>query len=125
MKKILWFTIVLFPVLLNSVRADEKSFTNLQHAVDFIATSLESTNDTVIASACLDIKHQRSFEGALYVLRFINKSKPLRDMYADKSFPADKTSFTLGGHNKELGHVHICFIQTNGVWKLENIFECK
>ena len=125
MKKIFLIVILGLVVACGSSEIEDSSFENLEQAVDFIATSLETTNDTAIANACLDIKNQRSFNGALSVLRWINEKEPIQDLYANKSFPIFRKRFTLGGHNKELGHVHICFIKTDGVWRLEDIFECK
>ncbi|MEI6218009.1 MAG: hypothetical protein WCP86_03855 [bacterium] len=81
----------------NVARADEVSFTNLQQAVDFIATALESTNYVAISSACLD-PHRKPEDYVLKGLQRVHNKTPLRKLYADKSFPTNDTTFKLGGH---------------------------
>ena len=104
--------------------SQEITFTNLQQAVVFIATSLESTNFEGIANACLDDRRKPN-NALLMSLQRTNQVKPLRQIYATNSFPTNSPSFKLGGHMKELGFTNIDFIQTNGVWKLQAIWQCR
>ena len=97
-----------------------ESFTNLQQAVDFIATALESTNTAAIAAACIEKPNQLD----LTHLQDLNKAKPLRTLYAHRTFPTEADAFKLGGHMSELGFIHINFIRTNGIWYLNSIMEC-
>ena len=99
-------------------------FTNLQHAVDFIASSLESTNFAGIATACQSSERKPN-NSLLVSLQRTNQLKPLRQLYAGKSFPTNAVTFKLGGHDKELGFIHIDFILTNEVWKLQAIWQCR
>lgn len=102
----------------------DDGFTNLQQAVDFIATALETTNFTAISDGCLDA--QRKPNAALLKnLQGLNQNRPLRTLYADRSFPTNVPTFKLGGHMKELGFTHIDFVQTNGMWKLQAIWVCR
>ena len=125
MKTITWISIAFLLVLGDAAHAEDMSFTNLQQAVDFIATALESTNFVRIAEACLDVQQKPTFDLYLRSLQGLNQRKPLRTLYADKSFPTNALNFKIGGHMKELGYTHIDFIQTNGVWKLKTIYTCR
>lgn len=108
----------------NVARADEVSFTNLQQAVDFIATALESTNGVAISNACLDPRRKPS-EDVLRDLQRVNAKTPLRKLYEDRSFPTNVLTFGLGGHMAELWCTHIEFIKTNEVWELKAIWMCR
>lgn len=124
MKTITWLSIVVLFVFWGTAHAEDVSFTNLQQAVDFIAAALESTNFVKIASACLDAQRKPN-EALLKSLQNFDQKRPLRELYADKSFPTNEPTFKLGGHMKELGFTHIDFLQTNGVWKLQAIWICR
>jgi len=114
--------IVLFASV--TVTIAEDSFTNLQQAVDFLATSLESTNFVTITSACVDTSRKPN-DALLKYLQSQNQKTPFRQLYVDKSFPTNAPTFKLGGHMKELGSTHIDFVQTTGVWKLQAIWMCR
>lgn len=119
-----WLLAVGFLMLGKVVWAENASFTNLQQAVDFIAGALEATNFTCVTEACLNVERKPN-EALLKNLQGLNKNRPLRQLYADRAFPTEASAFKLGGHMKELGFIHIDFIQTDGVWKLESIWMCR
>ena len=52
---------------------------------------------------------------------------PLAKLYEGREFPSGSDdTFELGGHEKELGHIHIDFKkQSSGLWKLDNIWMCR
>ena len=51
---------------------------------------------------------------------------PLSDKYAGQEFPSDADTFKLGGHRKELGHLHVDWQrQSNGEWSIENVWMCR
>ena len=100
------------------------SFTNLQQAVDFIATGLESTNFVAISNACVH-PTLRTTEHALKDLQKTNTRTPLRKLYSDRTFATNAATFKLGGHMSELGCIHIDFVKTNEFWMLKDIWMCK
>ena len=100
------------------------SFTNLQQAVNFIATALETTNVAALAEACTNPR-QRPNEAEFAYLQGKHRDAPFRALYAKRAFPANAATFKLGGHMQELYCTHIDFIRTNGVWQLKGIWECK
>ncbi len=124
MKRIAWLSIAVILIAGNVTYADDTSFTNLQQAVDFLATALESTNFVKISSTCLDSQRKPN-DAILISLQSLDQKRPLRELYADISFPTNAPTFKLGGHMKELGCTHIDFIQTNGVWKLQAMWICR
>lgn len=124
MKRLAWLSIAVILIAGNVTYADDTSFTNLQQAVDFLATALESTNFVKISSTCLDSQRKPN-DALLKSLQSLDQKRPLRELYADKSFPTNAPTFKLGGHMKELGFTHIDFIQTNGVWKLQAMWICR
>ena len=124
MKRIAWLSIAVLLIAGDLAHADDISFTNLQQAVDFLATALESTNFVTISSTCLD-SQRKPGDALLKSLQSFDQKRPLRELYADKSFPTNASTFKLGGHMKELGFTHIDFVQTNGVWKLQAIWICR
>jgi len=124
MKTISLLAGMVFLAVGNVAGADEVSLTNLQQAVDFIATALESTNYVAIANACLDPRPKPE-DYVLKDLQRAHNKTPLRKLYADKSFPTNDTTFKLGGHMAELWCTHIDFLKTNDVWRLKAIWMCK
>jgi hypothetical protein len=48
-----------------------------------------------------------------------------RTRYQDWTVPEDSRTFTLGGHDKELGHIHINFSKRANGWVLNEISACK
>lgn len=105
-------------------KTDPPSFTSLKDAVLFITGCLESENFEKLANACI----KEGFKHSVSVFKSLattHKKTPLTELYSGKEFPTDETTFKLGGHAKELGHVHIDFIQKNDVWFLDSIWMCK
>jgi len=97
------------------------AFRTLSAAVGFIASCLEEYDLKKLSDACLQRPNVRN----LQTLRNLNQSKPLKKLYAGKTFPSGKKTFKLGGHAKELDHIHIDFIVRGGAWRLCAIWMCK
>jgi len=97
MKRLAWLSIAVILIAGNVTYADDTSFTNLQQAVDFLATALESTNFVKISSTCLDSQRKPN-DALLKSLQSLDQKRPLRELYADKSFPTNAPTFKLGGH---------------------------
>ncbi|MEO6474813.1 MAG: hypothetical protein ABIQ96_06800 [Luteolibacter sp.] len=54
----------------------------------------------------------------------IGKQK-LAKIFEGRVFPKDATTFTLGGHKKELGHCHIDFSKDGDSWRIAGIWQCR
>lgn len=99
-----------------------KAFANLSQAVEFLSNALTSDDYDTLSLACQ--------EGApdvwvLQRLAEINQDTPLTQLYAGREFPTQEQQFKLGGHDKELGHIHIDFARTLSGWELQEIWMCR
>lgn len=54
-----------------------------------------------------------------------NRVGPFENLYGDQEFPRTRDEFKLGGHQSELGHVHIDFVKRDGAWTLKDIWNCR
>lgn len=99
------------------------AFIELSAAIDFIAGTLESGDHRTLADACLT-EGPDSLRAIELLARF-HAEKGLRSLYAGKAFPPKETRFKLGGHGRELGHLHIDFVRTGFSWQLANIWQCR
>ncbi|MDB5307123.1 MAG: hypothetical protein JWO38_1325 [Gemmataceae bacterium] len=97
-------------------------FTRLAEATHFLAQAVETKNNEALASA------SRTALPPSWVidrLRERNDATPLVELYAGREFPLDQDEFKLGGHAKELGHIHIDFVRSAGGWEVEQIWMCR
>jgi len=101
--------------------AETGSYTKLPHAVAAIAACLDKGDYKTLAAAC----SRKPNEHVLRQLGEVHKKTPLPTLYADRTFPANAERFKLGGHAKELGHIHIDFSKTGGAWRIESIWMCR
>jgi len=99
----------------------QKQFKKLSAAVGFITACLDKKDFKALAAAC----SQAPNEIALKQLASVHGKTPLGKLYAKKDFPAKGRVFKLGGHAKELGHIHIDFTNHHGAWRLKTIFVCR
>jgi hypothetical protein len=114
--------------------ADIKSFRALSQAIDFIAELIERNAASELMAQFAYIQHPQ-VAGPHYSTSFTNHIFPqlqtyhheinFRARYEGKRFPADETRYTLGGHMKELGCIHIDFIKKEQGWVLDSIWECR
>jgi len=62
-------------------------------------------------------------------LQEIHAEVGLRSFYLERSppmaFPPDAQTFKLGGHDEELGHIHIDFRKAGDRWQLEAVWMCR
>jgi hypothetical protein len=129
MKRIGWLLVAFLLLFGGATFADDAttntaSFTNLQQAIVFIANALESTNFIVIRNACLDAQcHQRDYESSLAVLQKLNCRTPLVTAFAKSSFPTNGSNIGLAIFCRvvEPSAVHIDFVRTNEVWRIQGI----
>jgi hypothetical protein len=109
------------------------SFTELSDAVDFIARALEVGDHGPLAEACVTrevdapgLPTRREYRlRAIELLLGVHREKPLRALYAGRAFPPQGSRFKLGGHARELGHLHVDFVREGPGWQLENIWLCR
>jgi hypothetical protein len=111
-----------------------RQFQSLTEAVDFIAECTASDSATALFNQTVEAETQgeRPIEQTEYftqrtfpVLRQQYQIMDFRIRYKDWAFPADTERFKLGGHDKELGHMHIDFIKRDNGWVIERIFQCR
>ena len=102
-------------------KAAPRTFEKLSDAVGFIAACLDKSDLKTLAAAC----SQAPKEHVLRQLGTIHRNKALPKLYAGRSFPAANNKFKLGGHAKELGHIHIDFSRQGAAWRLQAIWMCR
>ena len=59
------------------------------------------------------------------LLKERERTGPFSKLYANRQFPEAATTFKLGGHASELGHIHIDFIREGAAWKLKDVWNCR
>lgn len=99
-----------------------RTFTDLQEAVRFIADTLDSNDHDALTAAS---REPLPAEWVLQRLRERHAATPLPQLYAGRRFPLLGRAFKLGGHDRELGHLHIDFARVESGWALERIWMCR
>jgi hypothetical protein len=99
-----------------------RTFSTLADAVAFLAEVLAQQDYDTLASACHEELPQ---PWVLERLRERHESTSLPELYADWEFPTDTRQFKLGGHAKELGHIHIDFVKSKKGWEIQEIWMCR
>ncbi len=112
----------------------ERSFQTLAAAVDWIAGCIEANAPLELAAAFAYTRspqHARQADPQHFakwvfpVLQARHRATGLRALYAGRSFPQEGRHLTLGGHDAELGHLHIDFSRTREGWVLDEIWMCR
>jgi len=85
---------------------------------------VKNSNLQTLSDACLDPK-RRPDQAVMDSLAQTQQRSPLSNLYSSVEFPADASVFKLGGHARELGHIHIDVKKTGGVWQLSGIWMCR
>jgi len=99
-----------------------RAFSHLAEAVNFLAEVVSQQDYETLALAC----HEKlPKEWVLKRLGETHEATPLPELYAGWEFPADSRRFKLGGHAKELGHIHIDFVKANAEWDIQSIWMCR
>ena len=113
------------------------AFQQLGDAVEFLADNLEKHNYEAIADHCIaalrddeyvsvDLPSARDYRlAAIKALSDRHAEHSLRFLYERREFPADRQEFKLGGHGKELGHIHVDFEITPAGWCLKEVWICR
>jgi hypothetical protein len=108
----------------------------LAAAVEFIVECLDSGDFDALGTACEKAHEmQEQVQGlpspAEYRRRAIaglaqqHQQTRLDKLYSGLEFPDNITTHKLGGHGKELGHIHIDFRQAGEMWFLGEIWVCR
>lgn len=99
-----------------------QTFSELAEAVRFLAAALTERDDAALRRAC---REELPAEWVLKRLRERNRETPLPQLYVGREFPADAESFKLGGHDRELGHIHVDFVRSDAGWEIQRIWMCR
>jgi hypothetical protein len=99
-----------------------RTFSTLAEAVSFLADALENRDDDALAGACHE---PLPAEWIMDRLREQAAETPLVRLYAGRDFPSFGQTFKLGGHAKELGHIHIDFVRRDRGWEIQKIWMCR
>jgi hypothetical protein len=99
-----------------------RKFSKLADAVRFLARSIETRDDSALADAS---REDLPADWVLDRLREQNVATPLVTLYAGRKFPVAAKEFKLGGHDRELGHIHIDFVRSGTTWQIQKIWMCR
>ena len=94
-------------------------FTTLGEAARFLACAVESNDTKALAAGCHSALPPK---WVIDRLRERNIATPLVNLYEGKEFPSESDDFRLGGYAKELGHIQIDFVKSDGAWEIEQIW---
>jgi hypothetical protein len=109
------------------------SFTDLDAAIEFAARALDARDCGIVADACVadqpdavGLPTRREYRvRAIESLAARHAASSLRSRYAGRTFPANEATFELGGHESELGHVHVDFVRGEDGWQFKEIWICR
>ena len=111
-----------------------KQFHTLAAAIAFISECIESNSALALFSQTVSIENQEEthFEEPDYSIKYrfpeLQRQFQIMDFrirYKDCSFPETGKTFKLGGHDKELGHMHIDFLKRGDDWVIQKIWQCR
>ena len=116
--------------MVSQKRTRKPSSRSLDKALSFIEKCLDDNNLNGLFDACREDRESDYMRPVvLEHLQQIQADVGLRSLYLDCSppvaFPQDAETFKLGGHNMELGHIHIDFCKVRSRWQLEAIWMCR
>lgn len=99
-----------------------RQFSKLANAVRFLAWDIEAADYSALADAS---REDLLADWVLDRLREQNSRTPLVTLYAGRKFPTTAKDFKLGGHDRELGHIHIDFVRSGTMWHIQKIWMCR
>ena len=106
------------------------TFETLVDALSFIERCLSNGEQDRLFGACVESCASNSLCPDIFEeLLTVHVKRRLRSLYLDRSppieFPPDSDNFKLGGHQSELGHIHIDFQRLGSSWRLNKIWMCR
>lgn len=128
--KILCHLLILLVTTLPLRAADQEptAFKTLATATNLLDRAIEAGDRKLLlaaipsASTTVFSQQPAVFE---QLARERQRTGDLAMLYKDREFPAGKDTFKLGGHDAELGHIHIEFVRDRDAWKLKDIWQCR
>lgn len=105
--------------------AAKPNFPSLRAALIWMDLQLGSGDYKQLQSSLRSPQSPDAQLGVFRALHAAQRTAPLADLFKNRSFPEDKNQLKLGGHNRELGHIHIDFIRMDGHWYLDRIWMCR
>ena len=111
-----------------------KRFHTLADAIAFISECVETNSARVLFDQTVFAEQQaeKYVEHPDHFIKFtfptlLHKFQEIdfRTRYKDTLFPIEAERFKLGGHDKELGHIHIDFLKRGDAWVIEKIWCCR
>ena len=111
-----------------------KQFQSLESAIEFISECVEMDAAVALFNQTMYAESQEEnfFKEPDYFVR--STFPPLKEQfqvmdfrirYKGYSFPENGETFKLGGHDRELGHMHIDFLKSGDYWVIEKIWQCR
>ncbi len=111
-----------------------RQFHTLEAAIAFIAECVEANAPLELFQQTVQFERQaeRNVERPDHFSQFTFPAlqrqfqvMDFRARYKGVSFPTDAQTFKLGGHDKELGHMHVDFSKRGAAWVIEGIWQCR
>lgn len=111
-----------------------RQFLSLESAIAFISECVESDSVVTLFNQTMSAENQdeKFFKQPDYFVKStfppLKKQFQVMDFrirYKGHSFPENGKTFKLGGHDKELGHMHIDFLKRGDDWVIEKIWQCR
>lgn len=121
-------TLAFFSLLLTVLPAEDKlpHFPSLKTALAWMDQTLDAKDGARLGSAILACqKDPEAGAASARQLAEARGDRRLATIFKDRSFPENSGSLKLGGHGKELGHVHIDFLKIQNEWILKDIWVCR
>jgi hypothetical protein len=107
-------------------------FQTLSEAIDFICTQIEAGNPAALSTAMAGLHRDDAYDFTWYFATLVfpalcarHRRGCLRALYAGRVFPDAALSYKLGGHDSELGNVHVDFVRRPEGWVLQRIWVCQ
>ncbi len=111
-----------------------RQFHTLAEAIAFISecverdSALELFNQTTFAEKQAEKFATTSDFFSQFIFPPLVKQFQVMDFrirYQDSAFPETGDTFKLGGHDKELGHMHLDFSRRGKNWVIEGVWQCR
>lgn len=113
----------------SGIRAEKAapSFGKLSEALVFLQKALDNNDYAALSTACLAgekgmLAQQRA---PFDQLKSAHQAKTLKERYGKLQFPDKGDTFKLGGHDSEVGHLHVDFVRVKHQWHLQDIYLCR
>lgn len=109
---------------------DKPAFNSLKQATTYLDKCLAAQDRAGLAALCIGGVKGKSYFAEdpvifeILVEEWKRAGGSFQNLYAQREFPKDAGEFKLGGHESELGNVHIDFVKQADGWRLKDIWVC-